>query len=332
MVSGTQSNLEFLRSRTQVDWDSLDLTGVMDNGMCVDATSNQLEVFDVMSKPENIQLLLRSRELATDVHSQFSECTFQELAFDVAAVLLATRIAPFVSGKIHIMANPRKSFSAEQVIAQGKRFHWLCGVIDPDFDRFNRLVMKIACTWEGMQAARSLQDLGITTLATTIFSMPQAILAGEAGCLSISPFCYELKELMDETYTGSASIAPLCVQAQEYFQAHGIPTKVKACGTKTYEEIIALAGVDAFTVMPDDLAKLAKNPFDAQNAAVNAFTTSNVSTNPTEPIAYISDEAKYRVDFARFESGLAQYKLMQAMAIFSDYQHRGECLMKLKGT
>jgi transaldolase len=87
-------------------------------------------------------------------------------------------------------------------------YHQLCEVIDPSFDHINRLVMKVACTWEGMQAARSLKARGIKTLATTVFGMPQAVLAGEVGCVSISPFCHELKELMDETYARHSTKVP----------------------------------------------------------------------------------------------------------------------------
>lgn len=194
--------------------------------------------------------------------------------------------------------------------------------------------MKVACTWEGMQAARDLKTIGFKTLATAVFSMPQAILAGEAGCVSISPFCHELKALMDESYVltisfntahshitftltiwhsyiGSESIAPLCVEAQKYYAAHGLPTKVKACGTKTVEEIMALAGVDAFTLMPNDLATLSQTLYDPQSARIDAFSAKGSLHEPAEKISYIDDEARYRIDFAREQDGLAQYKLMQ---------------------
>jgi transaldolase len=74
----------------------------------------------------------------------------------------------------------------------------ICQIVDPHFDT-SRLVTKIPTTWEGMQAARQLKQSGIKTLATTLFSMEQAVLAGEAGCISISPFVHELKT---ETYKG----------------------------------------------------------------------------------------------------------------------------------
>jgi transaldolase len=74
--------------------------------------------------------------------------------------------------------------------------HELFKTADPFFDD-SRFVMKVAATWEGLQACRELRNLGIKTLGTTLFSMEQAVLAGEAGCVSISPFVRELKEMVD---------------------------------------------------------------------------------------------------------------------------------------
>lgn len=71
-------------------------------------------------------------------------------------------------------------------------------VINPSFDT-TRLVMKVPATWEGLQACRELKAIGIKTLATTVFAMEQAVLAGEVGCISISPFVHELKAFFDAT-------------------------------------------------------------------------------------------------------------------------------------
>lgn len=116
------------------------------------------------------------------------------------------------------MVNPSYSYNTEAIFANAQRkimlfglyvkkrdvnlyvagLHHICKIVDPDFDT-SHLVTKVPATWEGMQASRQLKRSGIKTLATTIFSMEQAILAGEAGCISISPFVHELKT---ETYKG----------------------------------------------------------------------------------------------------------------------------------
>ena len=118
-------------------------------------------------------------------------------------------------------------------------------------------------------------------------------------------------------YTGSACIAPLCVEAQHYYQAHSIPTKVKACGAKTADEIMALAGIDAFTTMPHDLAALAKESYDPLGALPDMFAARIDSPKSQEKISYINDEAKYRIEFAKEGDGLPQYKLMQVCTVLT---------------
>lgn len=75
-------------------------------------------------------------------------------------------------------------------------YHSIFHYIDPTID-LNRVVMKVPATWEGLQACRALTTEGIKTLGTTVFSMEQCILAGEVGCVSVSPFINDLKRLVD---------------------------------------------------------------------------------------------------------------------------------------
>lgn len=74
----------------------------------------------------------------------------------------------------------------------------LCRRLEPSFDQ-SKLCIKVPSTWEGLQACRLLKSLGIQTLATTLFTLEQAILAAEVGCIYVSPFLHELKALLDET-------------------------------------------------------------------------------------------------------------------------------------
>lgn len=75
----------------------------------------------------------------------------------------------------------------------------LCKRWDPEFDQ-SRLVIKVPSTWEGFQACRELKEAGIQTLATTLFTIEQGILAAEAGCVSIAPFVHELRVHFDKTF------------------------------------------------------------------------------------------------------------------------------------
>ena len=147
------------------------------------------------------------------------------------------------------------------------------------------MIIKVPSTWEGLQACRKLKGLGVKTLGTTVFTMEQAILAAEAGCIYVSPFLNELKATMDPTYVQNPSMTLLlhsaypykaariesdlvnsyhdpspifdvCVNAQRYYEQHSYSTRVKACAAVSVEQILQLAGVAAFTAAADQLQEL----------------------------------------------------------------------------
>lgn len=97
------------------------------------------------------------------------------------------------------VSNPRSSDTAAQRL---NRFlagiASLCRRFESNFDQ-SKLSIKVPSTWEGLQACSKLKSLGIQTLATTLFTLEQAILAAEVGCIYVSPFLHELKAILDET-------------------------------------------------------------------------------------------------------------------------------------
>lgn len=138
------------------------------------------------------------------------------------AIRLAFFIIPNIIGAVHVMANTSYSYHKEKIVETGKRtlllmvysnctdrnslgLHKICNLLDPTFDT-NRLVIKVASTWEGLQACQELALCGIKTLATTVFTMEQVVLAGEVGCVSISPFVHEAKAHFDNKYAVSLNI------------------------------------------------------------------------------------------------------------------------------
>jgi transaldolase len=126
-------------------------------------------------------------------------------------VKLALKIAPYLRGKLHVQTNPYYAYSTDKTVANASREFFclhksdcmvlmICqpGIIHlfkefaPDLDS-SRICIKIPGTWEGIMACRTLELTGIHTLATTIFSMPQAVLAAEAGCSYVAPYVNQLK-------------------------------------------------------------------------------------------------------------------------------------------
>ena len=180
-----------------------------------------------------------------------------------------------------------------------------------------------------MQACKKLKLASVKTLATTLFTMEQAVLAGEVGCVSISPFAYELRAHSDSSYIclicfGGLSKADfrryhdsdpnfdLFVQAQRYYEQHGIPTKVKACAFFTPEEALEMAGVNALTLPPDMLQELSdRKDFADKLESCLRFIGSdknNISNGNghAEPMTFANDQAKFLESFSQNGRGRAK--------------------------
>ncbi|KAH8693798.1 hypothetical protein BGW36DRAFT_345612 [Talaromyces proteolyticus] len=329
-MAATKVNLlDYLRSRTQIDFDSFDIEAAKDIEKFVDCTSNQFEYYAELEKPSRKELLGKSIQLAASIHEQFPTVTYEELVVEIGAIYLTMEIYPMASGDMHVMANPWYAYSKQKVVDTGKRLHRLCKEINPSFDP-SRLVMKVPATWEGLQACRELRYSGIKTLATTLFTMEQAVLAGEVGCVSISPFVHELKALFDNTYKDGHPLLDLCVRAQQWYENQSLGTKVKACATMGLDELLQLAGVDALTIVPDDLRTLrSTHRPDEEVKALSLFTKKAAIKEKMEYPSYIDDQVKYRMDFDAAEGGNAQFKLGQAITIFCDFQKKAENLVKV---
>lgn len=111
-------------------------------------------------------------------------------------ILFALRMTPYLIGCSHIQINPLHAYSTPQIIANAERIISLVRHIAPAYDS-RRVCIKIPCTWEGLQACRVLQIKGIKTLATTLFTIEQAALAGQVGCTYSAPYVNELRAQFD---------------------------------------------------------------------------------------------------------------------------------------
>ncbi|KAJ5158956.1 Aldolase-type TIM barrel [Penicillium coprophilum] len=318
--------LQYLRSKSQIDVDTFDVDTSAEIPGCVDATSNQAEIYSEMIKPRHDDLVKEVLVFSAKFKSEFPALRLEELAFE--AIRLAFLVIPNITGAVHVMANPCYSYHKEKVVETGKRLHRICDMLDPAFDT-DRLVVKVAATWEGLQACRELKRCGIKTLATTVFTMEQAVLAGEAGCVSISPFVHEVKVFFDEKYSDTNPLLSMCVQAQQFYKKRSMSTKVKACAMISLDEILQLAGVDALTITTGDLKNLQKGTgCKCLNESQSLFHDNYITDSSDYP-SYVDDESTYRLEYSRSGQGAGQYKLTQALAIFSDFQFKGEEFLKV---
>ncbi|KAI4116834.1 MAG: hypothetical protein LQ345_002804 [Seirophora villosa] len=330
----------------------------------VDETDIRLkaDAYTELLNPRHADLLKKTAALANEIKAHYHSVNFEELAMELSMLSLAIPISPKITGAILVMVNPLYSYSTPKIVENAQRLCRLCQFLEPNFD-LSRIIIKVPSTWEGMQACRKLKSLGIKTLATTLFSLEQAVLAAEAGCIYISPFLNELKATFDPS-----PIFDIVVQAQRYYEQHSCSTRVKACAAVNVEQILKLAGVHAFTAPADQLRELSamdepaakvaqRSVFRTEMAAehtngdtngdaaaitngdANGVTNGNTNGNTNgvtdgaskgtmEKLSFIDDESKFRLAFARADEGRAQLKTAQALNLFGEYQVKAEALMR----
>ena len=227
------SLLDHLRTRTKVDCDTLDVSVASKLGPFEDCTSNQALAFAELSNTKHSQLLQDAAKLAKENISRYqaedASLTIEELATEISMLRLGLAMLPHLRGRLHIQINPFSAYSTERCVRNATRLQSLYTYLvdSPRGDR-DRLCIKIPSTWEGLHACSILETPapagpGIRTLATTLFSVDQAILA--RGCSYIAPYVYDLTRQVDATAESSPNL-DLPLQAQTYYRHVGSPTKV----------------------------------------------------------------------------------------------------------
>ncbi|KAG9241340.1 hypothetical protein BJ878DRAFT_578322 [Calycina marina] len=320
--------LAYLQSKTQIDCDSLSLDVLASYDHFVDCTSNQADSYYEFLNEGRYDLLQKSVAFARGIYHEFPGVTLEEFAVEVSMVTVSLTAIPFIRGNIHVMANPSLAYSTPKIVENAKRISNLCHRWDPEFD-LSRLVIKVPATWEGLQACRELTSTGINTLATTLFTIEQAILAAEAGCISISPFVHELKVHFDETYHDVDPIFELCLEAQQYFEQYSYTTRVKACSLIDVEEVMKLAGIAALTLPPGLMSGL-RDTEDSEDEVFNLsiFDHKTDDSQASKRLSFIDDEAKFREAFSQRENGKGQSKTNQAIELFCGFQTKAENLLR----
>ncbi|KAJ5199275.1 hypothetical protein N7472_004479 [Penicillium cf. griseofulvum] len=320
-----QTGLDYMRSRTLVDCDTMDDEVAKTLGPFQDCTSNQAIALGELSKPARAEVIAASRADAKALHLKYSSISVAELAVDIAMVKLAVGMSKHIHGRVHVQVNPYHSYSSEKIVVNALRIVQLFQHVQPGFDN-DRISIKIPSTWEGMMACRTLELAGVRTLATTLFSMTQAVLAAEVGCTYIAPYVNELKVHVEAGYVDNAKLLPLCAAIQKYYQSIDSATQVLPASLTSVEEIFLLAGVDRLTIAPGLLTQLTQ-PYAAN-------VKSLLDIGPTLPVpapgfSFINDPGLYQITFARDLGGASHIKLTETKAvnIFCDAQDKLEQLM-----
>ncbi|NOV32222.1 transaldolase [Methylomonas sp. ZR1] len=181
------------------------------------------------------------------------------LAFDRLAVSFGLKILEIVEGRVSTEVDARLSYDTEATIAKGRD---LIAQYEAAGISKERVLIKIAATWEGIQAAAVLEKEGIHTNLTLLFGLHQAIACAENGITLISPFVGRILDWYKKD-TGRDSYAPAedpgvlsVTEVYNYYKKFGYKTEVMGASFRNIGEITELAGCDLLTIAPSLLAEL----------------------------------------------------------------------------
>ncbi|KAF5351258.1 hypothetical protein D9756_008466 [Leucocoprinus leucothites] len=188
------SLLQQLRSLVVVDVDCMDpdvaKRHTTQEEQFHDMTSNQALVLTETIKPENEGLIKEAIGYVQSKNLDQDPDTFKMDVLDTITVLLGKRVLPYLKGSVHAQTSPSVAYDTEKTIAHAKK---LVALFAEHGIPKERVCIKIPSTPESILACQYLQKIGIQTLATTLFSLPQALAASQAGCKYVAPYFNELR-------------------------------------------------------------------------------------------------------------------------------------------
>ncbi len=273
-----------------------------------DATTNPSLILKAVQQPEYAPLLAET--VAAHPGQPLDEVVDQVL------VRFGLEILKVVPGRVSTEVDARLSFDTAATLARARR---LMALYEAAGIGRERVLIKIAATWEGIQAARELEKDGIHCNLTLLFSFGQAVACGEAGVQLISPFVGRIYDwykksagaAWDEAASAGAHDPGVksVSQIYTYYKKHGIATEVMGASFRNVGQILALAGCDLLTISPDLLAQL-----QASEAPVSALLSAEAARAADVP-AVSFDEAGFR--FALNEDAMATEKLAEGIRAFA---------------
>ena len=314
------NQLEQLRAITKVVADTGDIDAIR---QCkpVDATTNPSLILKVAELPAYRELLADAVEYAKKHSSDRKE----QVAFacDWLAVGIGKEIQQVVPGVVSTEVDARLSFDTQATVQKAKELVKLYKEQGADADR---LLIKIASTWEGIQAAKELKKDGIRCNLTLLFSFAQAQACAEAGVYLISPFVGRImdwykkaegRDFLPHEDPGVLSVTRI----YNYYKQHGYDTVVMGASFRNTGEITELAGCDSLTISPALLDELANNEAPLEQ---KLFSEKPVCNDPKQVLS----ETEFR--WAMNEDAMATEKLSEGIRNFAVDQVKLEQLIESK--
>ncbi|EGS22866.1 transaldolase-like protein [Thermochaetoides thermophila DSM 1495] len=273
-----------------------------------DATTNPSLILAATKKPEYAAVLdaaiAKAKAEGGDIQTQV------DAALDHLLVQFGKRILEIIPGKVSTEVDAAFSFDTQKSVE--KALHLIKAGVSKD-----RVLIKIASTWEGIKAAEILQrDHGVNCNLTLMFSIVQAIAAAEAGAYLISPFVGRIldwykahtgKSYSKEDDPGVASVKNIF----NYYKKFGYKTIVMGASFRNTGEITELAGCDYLTISPALLEEL----LNSTEPVTKKLDASAAATLDIQKRSYINDEPSFRFDLN--EDQMATEKLREGISKFA---------------
>ncbi len=254
----TQTLLDQLKEMTVVVADSGDINSI-EKYKPRDATTNPSLITTAAAMPAYAKIVDDTLLWARKETGNGSTEEVVRKALDHLSVAFGLKILQIIPGRVSTEVDARLSFDTQATVDKA---HRLISLYEKAGMKRERILIKIASTWEGIKAAEILEKEGIHCNLTLLFGLHQAIACAEAGATLISPFVGRILDWYKKS-TGKESYAPnedpgvvSVTRIYEYYKHHGYKTEVMGASFRNVDEITELAGCDLLTISPSLLKEL----------------------------------------------------------------------------
>lgn len=314
------SKLDSLRQHTLIVADTGDIDAIRSLEP-VDATTNPSLLLKAAQQSEYAHLLDQALKQASGSYDMITD------ACDHFAVAVGREITQLVPGRVSTEVDARLSFDRQATIDKARK---LIELYEQAGVTRDRVLIKIASTWEGIQAAARLEREGIHTNLTLLFSFCQAVACGQAKVQLISPFVGRIYDWYkkqagagwdEAAHAGANDPGVRSVRRiYDFYKKYGIATEVMGASFRNVGQITALAGCDLLTISPELLAQLAASEAPLSRAL-------DAEAAMAQDIPFVTyDEASFR--YALNEDAMATEKLAEGIRAFAADTVKLEALMQ----
>jgi transaldolase len=288
-----------------------------------DATTNPSLLYQSAQNPKYRALV--DDALAHGMRARGDRAAKAEAVMEKLAVNFGREILKHVEGRVSTEVDARLSFDVEGSL---KKAHSYIELYEQAGIKRERILIKLASTWEGIRAAEKLEREGIHCNLTLLFSFAQAVACAEAGVRLISPFVgriydwYKAARKVDDIPAAEDPGVQSVTRIYNYYKKFGYKTQVMGASFRKVEQITGLAGCDLLTISPDLLDKLK----GAQGELVRQLSEEKAKASATEKITL--DEKGFR--WLHNDDAMATEKLAEGIRKFdADYHKLQEYVMAL---